>query len=127
MRLEHANLSVSNLERSIDFYRKLFGWSVRWRGEIFIEERETQAAHVGDDRTYLSLFEAGEPAPTYPVRTSYAPPGVNHIGFVVEDLDAMLERLASLEIELHLIGDYDPGRRAYFYDPDGIEIEIVEY
>ena len=116
-----------NLARSIDFYAKLFGWSVRWRGLVCIEERSAQAAHIGDDETYLSLFEAIEGAPTCPVRSSYAPPGVNHIGFDVEDLDAVLERLASLEIELHLTGDYDPGRRAYFYDPDGIEIEIVEY
>jgi glyoxylase I family protein len=24
-------------------------------------------------------------------------------------------------------GDYDPGRRFYFLDPDGIEYEVVSY
>ena len=127
MKLEHANLTVSDVTRSIDFYTKLFGWRVRWRGEIYNETRMAPAAHIGDDTSYLSLFEAEEPASTRPVRPSYPLPGINHIGFVVDDLDELLQRLASFEIKIHLTGDYDPGRRAYFYDPDGIEIEVVEY
>jgi len=127
MRLEHANLTVSDVARSIDFYTKLFGWRVRWRGEICNETRMAPAAHVGDDASYLSLFEAEEPASAHRVRSNYALPGVNHVGFVVDDLDDLLRRLAGFEIETHLTADYDPGRRAYFFDPDGIEIEVVEY
>ena len=34
MFLEHVNLTVSDLDHSIDFYRELFGFELRWRGEL---------------------------------------------------------------------------------------------
>jgi len=30
-------------------------------------------------------------------------------------------------LEPFSFGDYDPGRRFYFLDPDGVEFEIVTY
>ena len=32
MRLEHVNLTVSDVERSVDFYSKLLDLQVRWEG-----------------------------------------------------------------------------------------------
>ena len=52
---------------------------------------------------------------------------LNHFGFVVEDLDAVKEQLAGLNIQPHLEADYEPGRRLYFFDPNGVEEELVEY
>ena len=57
----------------------------------------------------------------------YESPGLNHVGFVVDDLDAKKKRLGELGFETHLEGDYEPGRRLYFYDPSGLEVELVEY
>jgi hypothetical protein len=36
-------------------------------------------------------------------------------------------RLAELGVQSHHEAAYEPGRRAYFLDPDGIEMELVEY
>ena len=58
---------------------------------------------------------------------NYSAPGVNHFGFVVEDLDEARRRLLELGVTPGDEQDYDPGRRLYFYDPDGIEVELVEY
>ena len=57
MILEHINLSVSDLERSICFYRDLFDFGVRWRGTT---TEGAPAAHVGNESVYLALFEARE-------------------------------------------------------------------
>jgi catechol 2,3-dioxygenase-like lactoylglutathione lyase family enzyme len=123
MLLEHVNITVSDLDRSIDFYRRLLGLEVRWRREPGSEQ--TPAAHVGTDTQYIAMFQA---APgTRPAPLDYSAPGVNHFGFVVEDLDAARKRLAELGITPGDEQDYDPGRRLYFYDPDGIEVELVEY
>jgi len=127
MKLEHVNLTVADLERSISFYCEVFEARVRWRGEIFNTTQMRPAAHVGSDDFFIALFEAEESAASQPVRTSYAPPGVNHFGFVVEDLDAHVRRLEALGFETRTPFVYDPGRRIYFDDPDGIEVEIVEY
>lgn len=121
MFLEHVNLSVSDLERSIAFYNELFGFEVRWRG--FTSDGQP-AAHVGDQRCYLALFQASAPGH---LQHDYEHVGFNHFGFVVESLENVRERLSRMQITPHLEGDYEPGRRLYFHDPDGVEIELVEY
>jgi len=124
MFLEHVNLTVVDLDESIRFYTDLFGWKLRWRGTVFSETRDVPAAHVGDDRFYLSLFEAEAPGRRV---ANYAPAGVNHFGLVVDDLEEMEGRLRKLGREIHKKGDYEPGRRLYFFDANGIEVELVEY
>ena len=121
MFLEHVNMSVANLERSIDFYERVLGLRVRWRGT---HSSGAPAAHIGNDRMYLALFEvagggSGE--------ADYDRVGLNHFGWVVDSLEAVKRRLAALDIQPHLEADYAPGRRLYFHDPDGIEVELVEY
>jgi catechol 2,3-dioxygenase-like lactoylglutathione lyase family enzyme len=122
MFLEHVNISVTDLERSVAFYRELFGFRVRWQGK---STNGQAVAHVGDDRYYVAMFQADAagPAPQMdPGRVQ-----INHFGFVVEDLEEMRSRLTRLGVTPHHEADYEPGRRLYFLDPDGIEIELVEY
>ncbi len=121
MRIEHANITVSNVNASLAFYQQLFGGRVRWQGTT---SNGNRAAHIGVDDTYLALFEADE-AGVAPM--GYGSVGFNHLGFEVDDLDAYRARLRNMGVKLKGEEDYDPGRRLYFYDPDGVEIELVEY
>ncbi|MCZ6836045.1 MAG: VOC family protein [Planctomycetota bacterium] len=123
MFIEHVNLTVENLETSIDFYTHLFGFSVRWRGTT---SDGKAAAHVGDDHNYLALFQARDLTGHPSEPKSYDRVGFNHFGFVVDDLDALKERLATRNIQI-TEQQYNPGRHVYFMDPDGIEIEAVQY
>jgi catechol 2,3-dioxygenase-like lactoylglutathione lyase family enzyme len=126
MRLEHTNLTVTDLERSIDFYQRALGFEVRWQGQIYNTTRMAPAAHVAPPGAdfYFSLFE-GDAEGRAPY--SYAPAGINHFGVVVDDLDEMQKQVEAAGAEIHTAYDYDPGRRIYFFDPDGIEIELVQY
>ncbi len=126
MFLEHVNLTVTDLERSITFYRSLLGFELRWRGEATGARGPVAAAHVGDGRCYLALFETDEAA-TRPVAFDYGQPGPNHFGFVVDDLASARERALALGCEIHFEPEYEPGRRFYVTDPDGLELELVEY
>lgn len=121
MLLEHVNLTVSDVDRSVRFYRDLLGLSLRWRGK---NNSGAEAAHVGDDRCYIALFEATE---NRQAPNDYTKVGLNHFGFVVENLDEAKNRLHALGVTEHAEQDYEPGRRIYFMDPDGVEVELVEY
>ena len=121
MFIEHVNLTVSDLPRSIGFYRDLFGFEVRWQGTT---STGAEAAHVGDERSYVALFQASGGGR---VEQDMERVGFNHFGVVVDDLAAAKARLIELGVEPHGEADYEPGRRLYFCDPDGIEIELVEY
>jgi glyoxylase I family protein len=121
MLIEHVNITVGDLDRSVAFYSDLLGLHVRWKGDIGDGLR---GAHVGDDKQYLALFEAAtEGRPTL----DYARPGVNHVGFLVDDLDAARRRVEELGASLHHEADYHPGHRIYVFEPDGTEIELVAY
>lgn len=122
MFIEHVNLTVSDLDRSIAFYARLFDYELRWSRR---DGSDRDAAHVGDGRFYLALFQA-ETLAAAP-RPGYDRVGLNHFGVVVEDLDEMRERLRALGVTPTSEQDYEPGRRLYFFDPDGIEVELVEY
>lgn len=121
MFLEHVNLTVSDLDRSIAFYCDLLDLQVRWKGPI---DAVRLGAHVGDDRCYLALFQATAAGS---VGRDYLRPGLNHFGFVVDDLASTRARLAALGVAVHREDDYVPGRRIYFFDPDGHEMELVQY
>jgi len=120
MRLEHVNLTVADMDRSVAFYTRLFDIAPRWEGHTAGGSR---AIHLGTDAWYLALFE-GAPGE---VPINYTRVGYNHFGVVVDDLEAMKARVEALGGTIHMETDEEPGKRAYCYDPDGFEIEMIEY
>lgn len=123
MFLEHINMNVSDLERSIDFYCRLLDMRVRWRSA---PDAPRDGVHIGDEQSYLALFQADGPGPSHP-NGHTDPVGVNHFGFVVDDLDEVKRRLVELGTPPYSEADYEPGRRVYFRDPDGFDVELVSY
>jgi catechol 2,3-dioxygenase-like lactoylglutathione lyase family enzyme len=118
--IEHVNLTVTDPERSAELMNRLFGWQVRWSGPARDGGR---AVHVGDDKFYLALFapaEGGEQR--YPKGEP-----LNHVGLVVDDLEGAEQRVIEAGLVPFAHADYDPGRRFYFFDHDGIEFELVSY
>ena len=127
--IEHVNLTVSQPERAAKLFQDLFGWHVRWQGPARDGGR---VIHVGDGRNYLAVY--AEPASQD--RDWEGGSGdrgwekgvpLNHVGIQVDDLDAVEQKVVAAGLVPFSHGDYDPGRRFYFMDWDGIEFEIVSY
>ena len=78
--LHQVTLAVSNLQRSLDFYRKLFGMPVQARNDGAILLR------IGTGPGFLKLIEAGS-----------APPRIDHFGVAVDgfDVDEVMRTLAN--------------------------------
>lgn len=121
-RLEHVNVSVSDADRTAALLERLFGWQVRWSGPARDGGR---AVHVGTEDQYLALYTepGGHGAPRQWAKG--AP--LNHVALVVDDLDASEARVIEAGLIPFSHGDYEPGRRFYFLDPDNIEFEVVSY
>jgi predicted enzyme related to lactoylglutathione lyase len=120
--IEHVNLTVSDPERSAALIADLFGWHIRWQGPSLMGGR---TIHVGDDRFYLALYThdgAATPPDTFRKGRPF-----NHVGIVVEDLDALEAKVVAAGLVPFSHGDYEPGRRFYFLDHDGTEFEVVSY
>jgi predicted enzyme related to lactoylglutathione lyase len=120
--IEHVNITVRDPERSAKLMRDLFGWSIRWQGPSL---NGGHTIHVGDDQFYLALYTSqGAETPDDAFRKGRP---LNHIGIVVADLDEAERRVVAAGLEPFNHGDYDPGRRFYFFDFDGTEFELVSY
>lgn len=119
-RLEHVNLTVSDPERSAAFFAQLCGWEERWRGPAI---NDGFSIHLGGEVEYLALYTPGQPQ-AYPFRKGVP---LQHVGLLVDDLDAAEQVVIDAGFTPFNHGDYDPGRRFYFLDWDGIEFEMVSY
>ena len=123
-RLEHANLYVRDIDATTNFLRCAFlDFVVRREG---VNEGR-RWAHVGNDDTYIALNQASEePAERWVPYTGK--PGVNHLGYEVEDANALRERMHAAGYHDSTVPNDHPFRkRVYFYDPDGNDWEFVEY
>ncbi|GAB2480259.1 VOC family protein [Jatrophihabitans fulvus] len=120
--LNHAVLYVSDVARSVTFYRDVLGFEV-------VNEMGAQAAFLraeGSTNDHdLGLFGIGARAGASTAGRSTV--GLYHLAWEVETL-ADLERIAVRLAEADaLVGasDHSATKSLYGHDPDGLEFEIV--
>jgi len=122
LRIEHVNVTVADPERTSGLMKALFNWHVRWSGPA---QNGGHTIHVGSDDHYVALYTRGDTAQIAKIFGKGRP--LNHIGVEVDDLDATEARVIAAGLRPFSHADYEPGRRFYFLDPDGIEFEVVSY
>ncbi|EFL88028.1 glyoxalase family protein [Ahrensia sp. R2A130] len=123
--LEHVNYTVSNAAETAQTLCKLFGWAVRWEGEAMNGVGYT--IHVGNESSYLALYEPKDQSGRNIDSSHITAGGLNHVAVVVDDIDAMEAQVKAAGYHPQNHGDYEPGRRFYFDGDDGVEFEIVSY
>ena len=121
-KIEHVNVTVSDPARAAKLMQEVFGWSVRWQGPA---RDGGHTIHVGSADHYLALYTGRDVAYTADDFAKGRP--LNHVGIEVEDLDDVEAKVVAAGLVPFNHGDYEPGRRFYFFDPDGIEYEVVSY
>jgi catechol 2,3-dioxygenase-like lactoylglutathione lyase family enzyme len=121
-RIEHVNVTVSDPNRAARLMAALFDWRVRWQGPA---RDGGLTIHVGSDDHYIALYSGKDVAYTADDFAKGQP--LNHIGVEVDDLDAIEAKVVAAGLTPFSHADYEPGRRFYFLDPDGIEYEVVSY
>jgi catechol 2,3-dioxygenase-like lactoylglutathione lyase family enzyme len=123
-RLEHVNVTATDVDATVHFFQTAMPeLTIRGEGTGEVCERWV---HLGTSTSYIAIEDRGvrETGP----HVAYEHSGVNHLGFVVADSEAVARRLRA--------GGYREGkhnldhrfrRRYYFYDPDDAQVEFVEY
>ncbi|QLC21899.1 VOC family protein [Parasphingopyxis sp. CP4] len=121
-RIEHVNITVTDPQRSAQLMEDLFGWKIRWEGPSMLGGH---TIHVGSEEDYLALY-TNDDVQAADQKFSKSRP-LNHVGVVVDDLDAVEEQVVAAGLTPFSHDDYEPGRRFYFFDWNGIEFEVVSY
>lgn len=119
MRFKNPLLVVSDMERSVRFYKEVlglhkimdFGANVTLTGGLALQTRETWAEFIG-----ISADELGWCG------------RVSEIYFEEDDFDAFAGKLSRMEIHyVHPVREQKWGQRVVrFYDPDGHIVEVGE-
>ena len=126
MYLEHLNLVVRDLPETLAFYKAVFPhWRIRSRGQAQWYGVERQWVHFGDDDQYLTFNDdgTGENRDLAGHQT-----GLAHFAYVTADLNAVVGRLEGAGFEIAKTGAENRFRKnVYFVDPNGFEVEFVEY
>jgi catechol 2,3-dioxygenase-like lactoylglutathione lyase family enzyme len=150
MQIDHINLVVSDLEGMTAFYTTILGLSVTKRVTISGEwiGRTVGLGDVHADVVYLDfpaggprieLIRYNRPAMHRPPNVDLPnAPGIRHLAFRIDDIDAAAARLNRAGVKLfsdvQSVPDtqvtYAGGvrkRLVYFQDPEGNLLELCEY
>lgn len=140
--IHHTSLAVSNAEESLKFYRDGLGLrvvnDVEERGERLSRQVELKNAHnrliwlaTTEGETLVELLEYKNPrGKKFDLTCNDI--GAPHISFLVDDIDETYKKLSSMGYKsttepLSVDETTQPGAKTvYFYDPDGIVVEIFQ-
>ncbi len=120
--IAHVTLTVSDLDRSISWYGRLFD------AELFLDESPgpfRRAVLLVGGQTLLGLHQFPDPADTLPFDERRI--GLDHLAFACSrrgDLEAWAVRLEELGIANGGVADADYGSGLSFRDPDNIALEF---
>ncbi|MEM6450906.1 MAG: VOC family protein [Cyanobacteria bacterium P01_D01_bin.105] len=125
-RLDHLVLTVSNIERTCDFYNSVLGCEViRFKTA---DSKERVALRIGNSPQKINLHPAEnsfQPAAQLPT------PGSADLCFItLTPLEAVIQHLQSLQIPIiegpvQRTGTLGPILSVYIRDPDGNLIEVA--
>lgn len=122
--VHHVAIIVSDIEKAREFYVEKLGFEVirenyrKERGDWKLDLRV-------DEHTELEIFVEKNP----PKRVNRPEAcGLRHLAFRVESVEETVKELAEMGIECEPIrtDSYTGERMTFFFDPDGLPLEIHE-
>ena len=139
---DHTGVTVSNLERSLAFWRDVLGCELshtaHQKGELAREITGVKGAEIklavlkAPGGHKIELLEYLAPADRRHVSLRPCDVGSAHVALLVENLDAVLARIAASgwkaagEPQTLTAGPNAGKRVVYVRDPDGITIEFMQ-
>ncbi len=124
--IHHVGVAVSDLDHAIETYRQVFSAELQLRETVAEQGVEAAAVLLGDSRVEL-LAATAEDSPVGRFLASRGP-GMHHVAYEVDDIEAQLAALDARGVELI---DHAPRRGLYgmqvaFIHPDSVEGVLAE-
>ena len=141
--IHHTAISVTDMERSLAFYRDLLGMEViedhSWEGSpesnpkpekiMAVKNPAARQAMLKCGNAHIELFEFSHPVPApMAIDRPVHDHGYTHFSLDVKDVDAEYARLSAAGVTFHCepINLVPKCRTTYGRDPDGNVIEFQE-
>ncbi len=123
-RVHHVAIIASDYEKSKQFYVEILGLTIV--REMYRAERDSFKLDLAlADGTQIELFSF----PNAPARlTRPEACGLRHLAFDIDDMDCYVEELKcrGIEVENVRVDTLTGQRYTFFFDPDGLPLELYE-
>lgn len=122
-KLHHVAIIVSDYQKSRHFYVDILGLPVI--REHYREDRKDYKLDLQLEDCELEIFAIADA----PLRSSYPEArGLRHLAFKTDDIDETIAYLNSHDVSCEPIrfDDYTNEKMTFFFDPDGLPLELHE-
>lgn len=124
---DHVTLTVSDLNEALQFYQGTLGFPMN--GQLVMnDERGFVITYLQAGSAVIELFSFDKPTIHHRWNPDETVLGLKHIGFLVDDVDAVADRLKTANVPFI----YQPNdalgnvKTAFFEDPDGNALELID-
>ena len=123
--IHHIAIIGTNYQKTKEFYVDKLGFRII--SEYHRPEKNDIIINVKQGNLVLEIF-IKEDAPLRPEMPNPEHSGLRHLAFKVNDIEAALKKFDELDIphEELRYDDFDNKKMAFFFDPDGLPLEIHE-
>lgn len=138
--IHHMSFTVSDMERSITFYRDILGLDLKWDSEAvgitFKGEAADKVTNCPGTELRIAFFVTGnsrielveyKPGGKPQEDNRASDTGSAHICFKTENIEELYQKLLENKVRLHCAPQkLDATKVMYFRDPDGIILEAAQ-
>ncbi|ARV07981.1 glyoxalase [Polaribacter sp. SA4-10] len=125
-KIEHVNITVPDIDAAVSFLKIVAPDFKIMKDEKPLNDKRWM--HIGNNEYYFALQEAHLGANPKKQNQTYINYGCNHIGLVVNNIDAIEKKLIKARYNKGIDTPIEKFRkRIYYYDNAGFEWELVEY
>ena len=123
--IHHIAIIGTNYQKTREFYVEKLGFKLI--SEHIRIEKNDIILNVQQGNLVLEIF-IKEDAPIRPKMPNPEHTGLRHLAFRVDDVEKALKKFDELDIvhEELRYDDFDNRKMAFFFDPDGLPLEIHE-
>jgi len=113
--IDHVNMKVKSLEKSLEFYKNLFGFEIKQDENP--NKIDVPSKIIGNDSIKLCMYEVPNMSPEG---------GIAHFGFNIENFDDVIKKCEEFGVQILYGGeiDWEKSKSVYIVDPSGYELEL---
>lgn len=118
--IDHLNITVKNLDKSVDYYQRIFGFKIMEEGQY----NGTPYKIIGiSNKAMLCMYEKKD----LKVENN----NIGHFGFNIQFTKNIVEQLEAQDADVRYYNgeatiQYPKSKSIYIHDPDGNQIELSE-
>jgi glyoxylase I family protein len=124
MKMHHIAISVSDLDKSLQFYKNILGFVEAKSFER--EDLGARAVFITLDSIQIELWHFTEQTKNSDDLFDLQILGIKHLAFAVNNIEEKHKELKAQGIDISKPKTAATGKYCFFKDPDGIPLELYE-